>query len=156
MPKVKPIPEGFGAVTPHLNVKGASEAIEFYKSAFGAEEMSRMPMPDDPNTLMHAEIRIGGAPVMLVDYSEEWGNKDPLTLGGAAVSIHLYVDDCDAAFSRAVAAGCSSRMEPNDAFWGDRFASVSDPFGHNWTIATHMSDPTPDEMAEAARKIFGE
>lgn len=155
MAKVNPIPDGFGPVTPHLNVKGAAKAIDFYAKAFGAEEVSRMPMPHDPDTLMHAEIRINGAPVMLVDASEQWGNPDPLSLGGATSSVHLYVEDCDAAFKKAVAAGCTSRMEPDDAFWGDRFAAVADPFGHHWTIATHIADPSPEEMAEAAKKAFG-
>ena len=152
---VKPIPDGFTAVTPHLRVKGASDAIAFYSKAFGAEEVTRMPMPHDPNTLMHAEIRIFGAPVMLVDYSEQWDNKDPNTLGGTSVSIHLYVEDCDKVYKHALDAGCTSIMEPNDAFWGDRFAGVADPFGHQWTIATHINDPTEEEMAEAAKQMFG-
>jgi uncharacterized glyoxalase superfamily protein PhnB len=136
-------------------VKGAVKAIEFYKKAFGAEEISRMPMPNNPNHLMHAEIRIDGAPVMLVDSSEQWGNKDPQMLGGTPVTVHLYVKDCDAAFKKAVAAGAKSKMEPADMFWGDRFASVTDPFGHNWSIATHIADPSPAEMQAAAKKMFG-
>jgi uncharacterized glyoxalase superfamily protein PhnB len=155
MAKVHPIPKGFTAVTPHLNVKGAAKAIDFYKTAFGAEEISRMPAPNNPATLMHAEIRIGGAPIMLVDSSEQWGNKDPEMLGGTPVAVHLYVKDCDAAYKKAVTAGCKSRMEPADMFWGDRFAALTDPFGHQWTIATHIADPTPAEMQAAAKKMFG-
>jgi uncharacterized glyoxalase superfamily protein PhnB len=155
MAKVQPIPNGFSAITPHLNVKGAAKAIDFYKKAFGAEEISRMPMPNNANFLMHAEIRIGGAPVMLADASEQWGNKDPQTLGGTPVTLHIYVNDCDATFKKAVATGCKSKMEPADMFWGDRYASVTDPFGHNWSIATHIADPTPAEMQAAAKKMFG-
>ncbi|MEX0644922.1 MAG: VOC family protein [Parvularculaceae bacterium] len=155
MAKVNPIPDGFSSVTPHLNVKGAAKAIDFYKKAFGATEISRMPMPGKPDVLMHAELRFFGAPVMLVDSSEAWGNKDPQSLGGTPVAIHLYVADCDAVFKKAVAAGCTSRMEPNDAFWGDRFAAIADPFGHHWSIATHVADPTPAEMQAAAKKMFG-
>ncbi|MFQ5563605.1 MAG: VOC family protein [Parvularculaceae bacterium] len=155
MTNVKPIPEGFTAVTPHLHVKGAAKAIDFYKEAFGAEEVSRAPMPNDPETLMHAELRLFGAPVMLVDAMEEWGNKEPLGLGGSTVTVHLYVGDCDAVFNRATAAGCKATMAPNDAFWGDRFAAVADPFGHHWSIATHMRDPSPEEMEEAAKEMFG-
>lgn len=155
MAKIKSVPSGFTAVTPHLNVKGAAKAIDFYKKAFGAEEVSRMPMPGNPDVLMHAEVRFFGAPVMLVDSSEKWGNKDPQMLGGTSVSMQLYVDNCDAAYKKAVAAGCKSRMEPADMFWGDRFSSVTDPFGHNWSISTHIADPTPAEMTAAAKKMFG-
>lgn len=154
MAKTKPIPEGFSPVTPHLHVKGAAKAIEFYRRAFGAEEIVRMEMPNDPNTLMHAEIRIDGAPIMLADSREQWGNKEPQGLGGTSVVIHLYVKDCDAAYKKAVAAGCTSQMAPADMFWGDRFAAVTDPFGHRWSIATHIADPTPAEMKAAAKKFF--
>jgi uncharacterized glyoxalase superfamily protein PhnB len=155
MAKVNHVPSGSTAVIPHLNVKGAVKAIEFYKKAFGAEEVSRMPMPNNPNVLMHAAVKIEGAPVMLVDSNEQWGNKDPQALGGTPVTIHLYVKDCDASYKKAIAAGAKSKMEPADMFWGDRFASVTDPFGHNWSIATHIADPSPAEMQAAAKKMFG-
>ncbi len=156
MTSVKPIPDGFTAVTPHLHVKGAAEAIDFYAKAFDAAEVARSPVPGDPGKLMHAQIRIFGAPVLLVDYDEQWGNKDPLSLGGTSVAIHLYVEDCDAVHARAVEAGCESVMEPNDAFWGDRFAAVKDPFGHQWTIATHVKDLTAEEIKEGGEAFFDE
>ncbi len=155
MVEIQPIPEGFTAVTPHLHIKGAAKAIDFYKKAFGAEEITRISMPNDPNIIMHAQLRFFGAPVMVVDALEEWGQKEPLGTGGSTVTVHLYVEDCDAVFERAVASGCKSTMEPNDAFWGDRFAAIIDPFGHHWSIATHICDPSPEEMAEAAEKAFG-
>lgn len=155
MAKVDPIPKGSAAVIPHLNIKGAAKAIDFYKKAFGAEEVSRMPMPNNADVLMHASIKIEGAPVMLADSNEQWGNKDPKSLGGSPVTIHIYVKDCDATYKKAVAAGAKSKMEPADMFWGDRYASVTDPFGHDWSIATHIADPTPAEMQAAVRKMFG-
>lgn len=148
---VKPIPEGMHTVTPHLVCAGASDAIAFYKRAFGAEEVHRMPSPDGSGKLMHAMIRIGDSAVMLVDETPEWGCLGPNTLKGSAVTLHLYVPDVDAAFARAVEAGATATMPPADMFWGDRYGMVKDPFGHSWSIATHIRDMTPEEMNEAAK-----
>jgi PhnB protein len=146
--KVSPIPQGFTTLTPHLVVRDAAKAIEFYKSAFGAEEIARMPGPD--GKLMHAELKIGDSIVMLADEFPEWGSNGPLTLGGTPVTLHLYVEDADAAFNRAVEAGATVKMALNDAFWGDRYGQLADPFGHTWSIATHVKDLTPEEMNAAA------
>ena len=152
-----PIPPGHEGLIPHLVVSNASDAIEFYKKAFGAEEICRMPSPDG-GKLMHAEIMIGGHPVYLADdYPEMCGGKSrtPQALGASPVTIHQYVNDCDAAIKRAVEAGASLSMPATDMFWGDRYGKVTDPFGHEWSVATHIADPTPEEMAEAAKSMFG-
>lgn len=149
---VKPVPEGMHTVTPHLVCAGAAEAIEFYKNAFGAIEMLRMPGPD--GKLMHAMIRIGDSPVMLVDEFPEWGGTSPKALNGTPVTIHLQVPDADAMFQRAVDAGATVKMPLADMFWGDRYGLVIDPFGHSWSIATHIKDMTPEEMAQAGRDAF--
>jgi PhnB protein len=156
---VNPIPEGYRTVTPYLTIKGAAQAIEWYKKAFGAQEIARMPMPD--GRLMHAEIKIGDSFVMLSDETPEFGNKSPQSLGGSASSIHLYVRDCDASFNQAVAAGATVKMPPMDMFWGDRFGALTDPFGHQWSIATHKEDLSEEEMekrfsAEAAKMAGGQ
>ncbi|HEU4373580.1 MAG TPA: VOC family protein [Telluria sp.] len=150
---VKAIPEGMHSVTPHLTCAGAADAIEFYKKAFGAVDMGRMPGPG--GKLIHAQIRIGDSRVMLVDEFPEWGGKGPKTLGGTPVAIHLYVPDADAVFKAAVAAGATVKMEMADAFWGDRYGVVIDPFGHTWSIATHIKDMTPEEMAQASKAVMG-
>jgi PhnB protein len=150
---VKPIPEGYHAVTPYMRVKGASEAIAFYKKAFGAEEMVRMPGPQ--GGVMHAELKIGDSRIMMSDEFKEWGALSPLSLGGTTIGLHLYVADVDAAFKRAVDAGCTAIMPPQNMFWGDRFGKVKDPFGHEWSLATHIEDVPPSEMGkrqEAAMK----
>lgn len=145
----KPIPEGMHTVTPHLVCAGAAQAIEFYKQAFGAEELSRMPGPD--GKLMHAEVRIGDSVIMLVDENPEYGSIGPIALKGSPVTLHLYVENVDAVYERALAAGAIGSMPPADMFWGDRYGQVSDPFGHSWSIATHMRDMTMDEITEAAK-----
>jgi len=132
------------AVTPHLIVDGAARAIEFYKAAFGATEEMRLPAPD--GKLMHARLRIGGAAVMLVDEMPHCNALGPKTLKGTPVTIHLFVEDADAVFARAVKAGASALMPPADMFWGDRYGVVTDPFGHCWSIATHQRDLTPEEI----------
>jgi uncharacterized glyoxalase superfamily protein PhnB len=137
-------------ITPHLVCAGAADAIEFYKKAFGATEMLRMPGPG--GKLIHAMLRIGDSPLMLVDEFQEWGSKSPNTLNGTAVTIHLQVPDADALFARAVEAGATVVMPMADMFWGDRYGIVSDPFGHAWSIATHIKDMTPEEMAQASRE----
>lgn len=155
MPKAAPIPSGFRTVTPHLVIDGCAKAIEFYKKAFGAEEILRMPAPDGKR-LVHAEIRIGDSAVMLADEFPEWApRRSPTALGQTSVTIHLYVPDADAVFKRAVDAGAAVVMPMNDAFWGDRYGQVADPFGHQWSIATHQHDPTPEEMAKAMAEMCG-
>ena len=149
--KPKPIPEGMHTVTPHLICKGAADAIEFYRKAFGAVEEGRIPGPN--GLLMHAMIRVAGSPVMLVDEMPEWGALGPNALKGSPVTIHLYVPDADAFFSRAVAAGAKVKMPLEDQFWGDRYGKLEDPFGHHWSVATHLRDVSPQEMQRAMKKM---
>lgn len=151
MPKAQPIPEGFTAVTPHLICEGAAEAMEFYKRAFGAEEVSRLNGPD--GKVAHAEMRVGGAAFMLGEASPERGAVGPKALKGSPVSIHLYVDDADAIVGRAQKAGAKVTMPVADMFWGDRYGTLEDPFGHRWGVATHVRDVTEQEMVEAMRKM---
>ena len=151
-PKAKPVPDGFRTVTPHLICAGAADAIEFYKKAFGATEMFRLPGPD--GRLMHASIMIGDSMIMLVDEMKEMGALGPKSRGGTPVGIHLQVEDADALFARAVAAGAAVKMPVMDMFWGDRYGVVVDPFGHEWSIATHIRDLTPDEIAAAAQEAM--
>jgi PhnB protein len=141
---VKPIPEGYHTVTPYLIIKGAAEALEFYKKAFGATELFRMDQPD--GKIGHAEIKIGDSPIMLCDERLEMNHAGPKTLGGSPVSILLYVDDVDAVFNRAINAGAEQQVPVIDKFYGDRSGSVVDPFGHVWHIATHKKDVALDEM----------
>ena len=153
MPKttVKPIPDGMHSLTPHLVCAGAADAISFYAKAFGAVEQMRVPGPD--GKLMHACVRIGDSQLFLVDEFPEWGAIGPKSLKNSPVTIHLQVDDADAAFEQAVAAGCTVTMPLDDAFWGDRYGQVKDPFGHSWSIATHMRDLSPEEIQEAMKKM---
>ncbi len=144
---VQPIPEGMRTVTPHLICDGAAEAIEFYKTAFGAVELSRLPGAD--GKVMHASIRIGDSVIMLNDEAPQWGAFGPKSLKGSPVTLHLYVEDADAVFAQAVQAGATSTMPLEDMFWGDRYGKVEDPFGHHWSIATHVRDVTPEEMQKA-------
>jgi len=153
MGKVKPIPDDMHSVTPHLICAGAADAIEFYKKAFGAVEAARLPGPG--GKLMHAMIRIGGSAVMLVDEMPEWGAFGPKTLKGSPVTIHLYVEDADAFFARAVKAGAKITMPLDDAFWGDRYGKLEDPFGHHWSVATHVRDVSAAEMQQAMQKMPG-
>jgi PhnB protein len=141
---VKPIPEGYHSVTPYLIINGASEAIEFYKKAFGATELFRMAQPN--GKIGHAEIKIGDSPIMLADEVSEMGHSGPQTLGGSPISILLYVEDVDAVFNRAIAEGAQQQRPVEDKFYGDRSGSLVDPFGHIWHIATHTEDVTPEEM----------
>ena len=149
--KTKYIPEGMHSVTPHLVVAGAAKAIEFYKKAFGAEEQGRLPGPD--GRLMHAAITIAGSPVMLVDEMPEWGALGPKALKGSPVTIHLYVEDADAFVERAVKAGATVTMPLADQFWGDRYGKIEDPFGHHWSVATHVRDVSPEEMKRAMQEM---
>jgi uncharacterized glyoxalase superfamily protein PhnB len=149
MASVKPIPAGYHAVTPHLIVRGAAKAIEFYRRAFGAEETVRMPGPD--GRLLHAELRIGDSVVMMSDEFPEQGSKSPQSLGGCHGGLFLYLENVEAAWKRAVEAGCEVKMPLADMFWGDRFGKLQDPFGYTWAMATHVEDVTPEEMARRAR-----
>ena len=146
---VKPIPDGVHTITPHLVCAGAADAIEFYKKAFNAIEIHRMPGPG--GKLMHGAVRIGDSMVMLADEFPEWGSKGPKILGGTPVTVHMYVDDVDAVFAQAVAAGATPAMPVADMFWGDRYGMLIDPFGHSWSVATHIKDMTDEEMQEAAK-----
>lgn len=148
--QVKPIPEGMATVTPHLVVEGAAKAIDFYKRAFGAEEMARLPGPDDK--IMHAQIRIGDSHVMMADDFPDYGSFGPKHLKGSPVTLHLYVTDADAVFNKAIAEGATVRMPMADMFWGDRYGVLTDPFGHHWSIATHIRDMTPEEIENEMMK----
>jgi uncharacterized glyoxalase superfamily protein PhnB len=148
----KKIPDGFHSVTPHLSVKGAAAAIDFYKKAFGAEEMVRMPLPGDSSKLLHGSIKIGDSVIML---AEEFAgcSMGPISLGGTSVTIHLYVPDVDASMARAQQAGCKVTMPQMDMFWGDRYGQVEDPFGHRWSLATHVRDLSPEEIMKGAEEM---
>jgi PhnB protein len=148
----KPIPEGYHTISPSLTVDGAVEAIEFYKRAFGATERMRMAMPD--GKIAHAELDIGDSVVMLNDALPQTSVKSPKQLGGTTTSVFLYVDDVDSVVQDAIDAGATVTMPVADQFWGDRFGSVSDPFGHHWAIATHVEDLTPEEIAERGREAM--
>jgi PhnB protein len=148
---VNPIPDGYHTATPYLIVKGAAEALEFYKKAFGAEELMRCPMPD--GRLGHAEIQIGNSRIMLADEFPEMGAKGPLELGGCPIGICLYVLDSDGAFNRAVSAGAKSLRPVQDQFYGDRSGTLTDPFGHQWTISTHKEDVSPEEMERRMKNM---
>lgn len=145
---VKPVPDGYHTVTPYLVLKGAARAIDFYKQAFGATELLRMPRPD--GTLGHAEIKIGTSPIMLADEDPAMGARSPESFGGSPVSILLYVEDADALFARAVRAGAKEVRPMADQFYGDRMGGVSDPFGYTWYIATHKEDVSEEEMRRRA------
>jgi len=149
MPAVKPIPDGFHTLTPHIIVKGAAKAIDFYKKAFGAEEIHRHAMPD--GSVMHALVRIGDSMLMLNDEFPQMKCFGPATIGGTAVTLNLYVADADKAWERAVQAGAKIKMPIADQFWGDRYGLVTDPFGHDWAIATHKKDLKPEEIMAAAK-----
>lgn len=148
-------PEGYHSVTPYLIVDGAAEAIDFYKRAFGAEELFRMPMPvpsdaaggvEGGERIAHAEIRIGDSPVMLADEHPEMDLLGPEARGGATASLMIYVEDADAVFEQAMDAGAAEEKPVQDQFYGDRSGTLIDPFGHRWTIATHIEDVAPEEM----------
>ena len=148
------VPAGVHTVTPHLIVRGAGKAIEFYKRAFGAVEVMRMPGPDG-ESLMHGEIKIGDSHIYLADeFPNAASCASPSKLGGTSVAIHLYVKDCDAMFNQAVAAGAKVAMPLMNMFWGDRYGQVIDPFGHQWSIATHVEDVPPSEMGKRAAEAM--
>ena len=141
---VRPVPEGYSTVTPYLIVAGAARAIDFYTRVFNAKELMRFAGPED--TIGHAEIQIGDSRIMLADEHPQMGYRSPKALGGSATSIMLYVEDVDRVFKRAVEAGAKTHQELKDQFYGDRSGTVIDPFGHVWTIATHVEDVSPEEM----------
>src|SRR5512134_3180209 len=150
MPQVKLIPERMRAVTPHLVCAGAADAIEFYKKAFGAVEAARL--PDPQGKIAHAMIRIGDSNVMLVDEFPEMGAVSPKALKGSPVTLHLYVENVDATVERAVKAGAKITMPVADMFWGDRYGKLVDPFGHHWSVATHIREVSMEEAQQAMQK----
>jgi PhnB protein len=145
----KPVPEGYHTLTTYLAVDDAARAIEYYKRAFGAKELARMDAPG--GTIGHAELQIGDSHLMLADAFPQSSTRPPKELGGTSASVFLYVEDVDAVFKQAVEAGASVTMEVADQFWGDRFGTLTDPFGHVWSVATHIEDVPPEEMAERAK-----
>ena len=145
----KPVPEGYHTVSPYLAVQDAARAIDYYVKAFGAKEVVRMNAPD--GRIGHAELQIGDSHVMLADPFPQSSTRPPKELGGTSVSLFLYVEDVDATVKQAVDAGGTLTMEVADQFWGDRFGSFTDPFGHSWSVATHVEDVPPEEIAERAK-----
>ena len=152
-PTVKPITDGMHSLTPHLICAGAADAIEFYKQAFNAVEIMRLPGPD--GKLMHASLRIGNSRLMLVDENLEWGCCGPKSLKGSAVFIHLQVENVDAVVAQAEAAGAKVTLPVSDMFWGDRYGQLEDPFGHRWSVATHTRDLTHAEIQQGMTKECG-
>jgi PhnB protein len=149
----KPIPDGYHTATPYLIIRGAGDAIEFYKKAFGATELFRFPTPD--GKIGHAEIKIGDSPIMLADEFPQMGYNSPQSLGGSPVSIMIYVEDVDTIFNQAVAAGATVKEAVSDKFYGDRLGTVTDPFGHIWHVATHKEDVSLEEMEKRAKAAHG-
>ena len=149
--KVKPVPEGYHTATPYLTVQDTAAAINFYKRAFAAKELFRMPGPD--GKIMHAEITIGDSHVMLADESESGETRAPQALKGTASGIFLYLEDVDAVFKQAVKAGAKETMPVQNMFWGDRFGKLTDPFGHKWMLASHIEDISPAEMQERTAAV---
>lgn len=148
---VKPIPDGFHSITPYLTVKNAAQAIAFYERAFGAKERARMTMPD--GKVGHAELMMGDSIIMLADEFPEYGNKSPQTLQGSPVGLALYVEDVDRQFQQAVEAGATVKEAVADKFWGDRAGTLVDPFGHQWSLLTHVEDVSPAEMKARMDKM---
>ena len=151
---VKPIPDGYHTITPYLAVEDTATAIDFYTKAFGAQEVMRMPGPD--GKIAHAEIKIGDSTLMLSDPFEQSSVRPPAERGGPTASLFLYVEDVDKTFEQAIEAGATETMALEDMFWGDRFGSVTDPFGHVWSMATHKEDLTEEEMAERSKAAMAE
>ena len=143
---VQAIPDGYHTITPHLVIRGAAKAIDFYKRAFGAQELMRMAMPDG-KLIMHAELQIGDSRLFLADEFRGGECRSPQSLGGTSIELFLYVRDVDAAFAKAVAAGAKVTMPLADMFWGDRYGRLADPFGHEWSLATHKEDVSPQDIA---------
>jgi PhnB protein len=152
--KAQAIPKGYHTVTPSLFVVGAAKAIDFYKKALGAEELTRFPAPD--GTIMHAEIRIGDSIIMLGDEMPDQGGRGPKSIGGTPVSFFVYGENVDAAWKRAVDAGAKPIVPLADQFWGDRTGCLEDPFGHQWWLAQHLKDLTPEELRKEAESYFAQ
>ncbi len=150
---VRPIPEGYHTITPFLTVRGADRAIDFYRRAFGAEELGRMPGPDG-KTIVHAELKIGDSRIFLCDENPGMDCRSPATLGGSPAGIYLYVRDVDDAFKKAVNAGATVKRPVQDMFWGDRTGSVQDPFGYSWDLATHKEEVPPKEIQRRGEEFF--
>jgi PhnB protein len=148
------VPAAMKQVIPHLTVKGAARAIEFYRQAFGAKELARYAMPD--GSIMHATIQIGEGVVMLNDEVPDFGCVSPQTLGNSPVYLMLYVPDVDTVFQRALDAGATAKMAPADQFWGDRYGLLVDPFGHYWEIATHLEDVSKEELERRGREAMSQ
>ncbi len=153
MAKVNPIPEGYHSVTPYLSIKGAAKAIDYYKQVFGATELFRMAAPD--GKIGHAEIKIGNSPIMLADEFPEMEFVSPQTLGGSPIGLMIYVDDVDTMFNQAISAGATEVKPLQDQFYGDRSGTLKDPFGHVWTVATHVEDVAPEELQKRAAAAHG-
>lgn len=153
MKQTKAIPDGFHTITPHLIVKGASQAIEFYKEAFGAREVSRLAGPDG-KSIIHADLVIGNSHIFLAEENPGMCALAPQGVGASPVSIHIYTEDADALFNQAVAAGAQARMPVTDMFWGDRYGALVDPFGHQWSIAAHQEDLSPEEVSKRMENAF--
>ena len=149
---VKPIPEGYHSLTPYLVIKGASEAIEYYKRVFGATERMRMDAPG--GTIGHAELQIGDSVLMLADEVSEMGHRSPKTLGGSPASLVLYVEKVDEVWKRALDAGAKQIRPLENQFYGDRMGTLEDPFGHVWSVATHIEDVSPEEMARRSEEMM--
>jgi len=147
--KVNPIPQGYHSVTPYLVVNDAAGAITFYQKAFGAKQVHRMDGPG--GKIAHAELKIGDSVIMLSDEMPGSGMRSPKSLGGTTVGVFLYVEQVDTAFRQAVSAGAKADMPPADMFWGDRYGKLTDPYGHSWSLATHIEDVAPEEMAKRAQ-----
>jgi PhnB protein len=154
MAKVKTIPEGYHTLTPNLVVSEAAKAIDFYKKAFGAEELVRMPGPG--GGIMHAELKVGDSAFMLGEEMPDMGARSPKAFGGSPVSFYVYVENVDAAWDRAVKAGAKPVIPLADMFWGDRTGRLEDPFGHNWSLAQHVEDPSPEEMQKRQEAFFAQ
>jgi PhnB protein len=154
MAKVKPVPDGYHSITPYLFIKGAADAIDYYKNVFGAKERMRMPGPN--GRVMHAELEIGDSIVMLADENLEIGAKSPKTLGGTSSTLHVYFDNVDNIAEKAVKTGATLVRPLKDEFYGDRAASIVDPFGHMWSIATHIEDVSPEEMKKRMSKAMAQ
>lgn len=148
----KPIPDGYHSLTPYLTVRDAARAIEFYKQAFGATERGVMKGPD--GKVMHAELMIGDSIVMLADEYPDMGVVSPQTVGGSGSGLHIYVENVDSSFERAVKAGANVEMPVADMFWGDRYGKLKDPFGHRWSIATHTADLSMEEMDKGMKEAM--
>jgi uncharacterized glyoxalase superfamily protein PhnB len=147
------IPEGYHTLTPYLICRNAASAIEYYKKAFGAVQKGDV-MGGPEGKVMHAELRIGDSLIMVADEFPEWGSLSPQSIGGSGMGLHIYVEDVDAAFDKAIGAGGIVEMPVADMFWGDRYGKLVDPFGHKWSVATHVKDMSMEEMKEAERAFM--